>query len=148
MQQNCRECSIYIHTRHLFSPDFSWCDAVVATISDASFCQEQEQLDGLTQNFETQQACNTALAPDNALNAEKMLIQPLSWSSTIIRRVCRSTLMAEAYALWNAVGHGLRSRAAVVDLRGLLNFPQRKDNTSKNPFSRCATCKNYGYSLS
>ena len=23
-----------------------------------------------------------------------------------------------------------------------------KDNTSKDPFSRCATCKNYGYSLS
>ena len=45
------------------SPDFSWDDAVVATISDASFCQEQERLDGITQNFESQQACITALAP-------------------------------------------------------------------------------------
>ena len=46
------------------------------TISDASFCQEQEQLDGITQNFKSQQACITALAPGNALKAERMLIHP------------------------------------------------------------------------
>ena len=104
------ESAVSTSTRGIyFSPDFSWDDAVVETISDASFCQEQEQLDGLTQNFETQQACITALALGNALNGEKMLFQPLSWSSTRIRRVCRSTLMAEAYALRNAVGHGLRT---------------------------------------
>ena len=56
-----------------FSSDFSWDDAVVATISDASFCQEQDQVDGITQNFKSQQACITALAPGNALNAAKML---------------------------------------------------------------------------
>ena len=54
-----------------FSPVFSWNDAVVVTISDASFCQEQEQLDGSTQNFKSQQACITELAPSNVLNAEK-----------------------------------------------------------------------------
>ena len=70
-----------------FSPDFSLDDAVVATISDASFCQEQEQIDGVTQNFKSQQACIAALALGNALHAEKMLIHPLSWSSTRIRRV-------------------------------------------------------------
>ena len=75
-----------------FSPEFSWDDAFVATISDASFCQEQEQLDGITENLKSQQACITALAPGNALIAEKMLIHSLSWSSTRIRRVCRSTL--------------------------------------------------------
>ena len=63
--------------------------------------------DGITQNFKSQQACITALALGNALNAEKMLIHPLSWSSTRIKRVCRSTLMAEAYSLSNAVEHGL-----------------------------------------
>ena len=63
----------------------------------------------------------TALAPGTALNAEKVLIHPLSWSSTRIRRVCRSTLMAEACALTNAVEHGLRTRATIVDVRGKLN---------------------------
>ena len=32
--------------------------------------------------------------------------------------------MAEAYALSNAVEHGLRTRAAIVDMRGQLNFRQ------------------------
>ena len=118
----------YIHTWHLFSPGFSWDDAVVVTISDASFCQEQEQLDGITQNFKSQQACITALAPGSALNAERMLIHPLSWSSTSIRKVCRRTLMAEAYALSNAVEHGLRTRAAIVDLRGQLNIRQWEES--------------------
>ena len=54
-----------------FSPDFSWDDAVVVTISDASFCQEQDQLDGNTRNVKSQQACITALAPGNTVNAEK-----------------------------------------------------------------------------
>ena len=44
------------------------------TINGASSCQEQEQIDGVTQNFKSQQACITALAFGNALNAEKMLI--------------------------------------------------------------------------
>ena len=39
-------------------------------MSGASFCLEQEQLDGITQNSQSQQACITALAPGFALNAE------------------------------------------------------------------------------
>ena len=50
--------------------------AVVATISDASLCQEQEQFDGITENFTSQQACITALALGDALNAEEMLCSP------------------------------------------------------------------------
>ena len=99
------------------------------TISNASFCQEQEQLDGITRNSKAQQAGITALAPGDALNAEKMLIHLLSWSSSI-RRVCRSTLMAEAYALSNAVEHGLRTRAAIVDVRGQLNIRQWEETAS------------------
>ena len=83
-----------------------------------------------TQNFKSQQACNTALAPGNALNAEKMLIHRLSWSSTRTRRVCRSTLMAEAYALSNAVEHGLRTRTTIVDMRGQLNIRQWEETAS------------------
>ena len=98
-----------------FSPASSWDDAVVVTTSDVSFCQEQEQLDGITQKLKSQQACIATLASGSALNAQKLLIHPLSWSSTRIKRACRSTLMAEAYALSNAVEHGLRTTAAIVD---------------------------------
>ena len=115
---------------HLFSPDFSWDGAVVAMIGDASFCQEQEQRDGITKNFKSQQACITALAPGNVLNAEKMLIHHFSWSSTRIRRVCRSTLVAEAYALSNPVEHGLRTRAIIADMRGRLNIREWEETAS------------------
>ena len=113
-----------------FSPESFWDDAVVSTISDASFCQEQDQLDGITQNFKSQQACITALALGNALNAEKMLVHSLRWSSMRIRRVCRSTLMSEAYALSNAVEHGVRTRATIVDVRGQLNIREWEGTAS------------------
>ena len=131
MQSYCRIDAISTSTRgNYFSHDFSWDDAVVVTIVDASFCQEQEQVDGITRSFKSQQACITALAPGNALNAERMLMHPLSWSSTRIRRVCRSTSMAEAYALSNAVERGLRTRAAIVVMRGQLNFRQWEETAS------------------
>ena len=57
-----------------------------------------------------------------------MLIHPLSWSSTRIKRVCRSTLIA--YALSNAVEHGLRTRATIVDMRGQLNIRRWEETAS------------------
>ena len=135
--EDLRECNriveyaIYTSTRGIyFSPDLSWDDAVVVTISDASFCQEQEHVDGITRDFKSQQACITTLALGNALNAERMLVHPLSWSSTRIRRACRITLMAEAHALSNAVEHGLRTRAVIVDLEGQLNIRQWEETAS------------------
>ena len=38
--------------------------------------------------------------------------------------------MAEAYALSNAVEHGLRTRAAIVDMRGQLNIRQWEETAS------------------
>ena len=66
------ECAMPTSKRGIyFSAVFSWDDAVGATIIDSSFCQEQEQGDGITRDFKSQQACITALAPANALNAER-----------------------------------------------------------------------------
>ena len=65
---------LHPHVVFYFSP-FSLGNAVVVTISDASFCQEHERLDGITQKFKSQKLASTALAPGNALNAERMLIQ-------------------------------------------------------------------------
>ena len=133
------KCSISTSTRVIYFLHFSWDDAVVVTISDTSSCQIQDQVDGVTKNFKSQQACVTALAPGNALNPEKMLIHPFSWCSTRIRRICRSTLMAEAYALSNAVEHGLRTRAAIVDMRGQLNIRQWEEAASAAMRHPCFT---------
>ena len=58
--RDLRECNRIVEyakstsTRGIyFCPDCSWDAAVVATISDTSLCQEQEQLDGITPNLKT-----------------------------------------------------------------------------------------------
>ena len=76
------EYAAFASTRGHFIPDSSWDDAVVERICDASFCQEQEQLDGVTLTSKSQQDDNTALAPGDALNAVRMLNHPLSWGLT------------------------------------------------------------------
>ena len=68
---------LHPHVASIFCPDFSWDVAVVVTMSDARNYQEQGQIDGVTQNFNSQQACITALAPGKALNSGKMLIHPV-----------------------------------------------------------------------
>ena len=115
---------LHPHVSSVFLQIFFRDDAVVVTVSDAGFCQEQEQVGGIKREFRSQQACITALAAGNALNREKILIHPLSRSPTRIRRVCQSTLLTEAYALSNAVEQGLRNRAIVVDMRGHINIRQ------------------------
>ena len=72
----------------------------------------------------------TALAPGNALNAEKMIIHPSSWSSTRVTRVCRSALMTDVYALCNVVEHCLRTRVIIVDMRRQLNIRQWEETAS------------------
>ena len=55
-------------TRGIHSiPDSSWDNAIVARFSDASFCQVQEQLDGVTQISKSQQTGITAPAPGDAV---------------------------------------------------------------------------------
>ena len=107
VKSHCRTRYIYIHTWHLFSPAFSWDDPVVAKISDAGVCQEQDQFDGITQNFISQQACVTALAPSNALNPGRMVVHLYELKFDENQKNCRSTLMTEANVLSNAVEQGL-----------------------------------------
>ena len=98
----------------------SWKDPVFLAIHDANFCQETQHHCGITQHFKSQQTYITALAPGNAPNADKMIMHPLCWSPTRVRRGCRSTFMAETHALFNGFEHGLRLRAALVDMKGRL----------------------------
>ena len=126
--RNLRECNrivefaISTSTRGIYlSPELSWADAVVVTICDASCCQEQEQVDGTTQNAKSQQGCITEQGRES-------------------EEFCRSTLMAEAFAPPNAVEHGLRTRTVFVDMRGQLNIRQWEENS----FCSNGACLVYG----
>ena len=64
------------------------------------------------------------------------VIRPISWSSTIIKRVCRSTLMAETFGLIRASEAGIRLRAAVVDMEGKLDW-RNWEESAANEMGHC-----------
>ena len=105
--KDLRECNKVLEYAHSLaheglyfsSKGLSWDDAVVCTISDASFCNETITVDGVPEPGRSQQGYVICLAPADMANITEAIIHPISWNSTHIKRVCRSTLMAETFAM-------------------------------------------------
>ena len=104
---------------------------VVLSISDASFQQESIIVDGEVEEGRSQQGYLVCLAPNGISNLTDAYIHPISWSSTHIHRICRSTLMAETFALNRAVEAGTRLRAAIVDMYGDLDLRRWEESAAK-----------------
>ena len=98
----------------------------------ASFCNESEDIGTSLEPNRSQQGYICALAPPDFLNADQAVIHPITWSSTLIRRVCRSTLMAETFAMAKGTEQGARLRAAIVDCKGKLNMSQWEDSSAQH----------------
>ena len=96
-----------------FSSDqrLDWEDMVVCTVTDASFCNESEFVKGVLEPGRSQQGYVICLAQADAVNAKEMVVHPIVWSSTVIKRVCRSTMMAETFAMIRGTETGARIRA-------------------------------------
>ena len=105
-----------------FAPtEIDWNDMIVCTITDASFANEKVVVSDNVEGSRSQQGYIIALAPADMMNRAEAIIHPISWSSTLIKRVCRSTLMAETFAMIRGSEAGVRLRAAVVDMKGRLD---------------------------
>ena len=87
---------------HFTSPGLDWDEAVVCTITDASFCNETVNIDGVPELGRSQQGYIVCLAPARIVNLPEAMIHPISCRSTHIKRVCRATLMAEIFAMIKA----------------------------------------------
>ena len=61
----------------------------------------------------------TFLTGPDSFDKNGMGVHLIGYSSTIIGRVCRSTLQAETYALSDGVEESMRLRAALADARGV-----------------------------
>ena len=100
---------------------FDWSDAVVVSITDASFQQETECFaksdEMIEEDGRSQQAYMITLGPPTSLNDETSWVHPICWGSTVTTRVCRSTLQAETFALCKGTECGAKIRAVVVDAR-------------------------------
>ena len=75
------------------------------------------------------------LGTGDVVNASVTIIHPIAWSSTVIRRMFRSTLQAETMSLSKGVESGTRLRAAIVDMKGQLDICNWEESVSiqQNP---------------
>ena len=92
-----------------------WANCGILTVTDASFSNEP--------GYKSQQGRSHFLVNSSELKddfASSFQVMPISFSSTTMKRVCRSTLQAEAYALQNGIESGDRLRALIAETNGRL----------------------------
>ena len=97
-----------------------WRNVGIITVTDASFCNEK--------GFKSQQGRAHLLANVEQMKDENVYIYhvlPLGFSSTTIKRVCRSTLQAETYSLQSGIESGDKIRALIAETKACLH--SRKD---------------------
>ena len=82
---------------------FSWHDACVVSFSDASHAGEE--------GLRSQQGRFHYITSEKMVGSNEHVAHTIGYGSTTIRRVCRSTLQAETYAMQSAVESGDRLRA-------------------------------------
>jgi hypothetical protein len=107
-----------------------WDEAVICTVTDASFANEVEIVNDLEEPGRSQQGYIICLAPADILNRMTAVVHPIAWSSTVIKRVCRATLQAETMSLCKGVEAGTRLRAAIVDMKGQLDIKDWEESAS------------------
>ena len=97
--------------RHL-----KWMEIGVITVTDASFSNEK--------NFKSQQGRFHFLGDIHEIKNPRTTsyrVMPLGYSSSTIRRVCRSTLQCEAYSLQAGQESGDKLRGCLAELMGQLD---------------------------
>ena len=101
------------------SDAISWEDAIVVTITDASFAQETVfEHDGTEKPHRTQKAYMVLLANPEILDNDSVGCHIWAWRSLTDKRVCRATLQGEAHAMLSGIEMGDRLRAIIGDCRG------------------------------
>ncbi len=135
--RDCNKLLDYAHNTstqgiHFASSGISWDEAVVATITDASFCNETVEVAGDQEPGRSQQGYIVCLAPADVVNQAEAVIHPIAWSSTHIKRVCRATLMAETFAMIKGTEAGTRIRAGIVDMKGQLDMRNWEESAAQS----------------
>ncbi|CAE7418365.1 GIP [Symbiodinium sp. CCMP2592] len=104
-------------------------------ITDASHANEEEELlvngSVSVEHHRSQGARMIFVATPSLWDQDKGSVHPIAWASNIVRRVCRSTIQAEAYTLQAGVEDGDVIRAAVADLFGVLDLKRWEASAAK-----------------
>eukprot|EP00971_Amphidinium_carterae_P352490 6492618-Amphidinium_carterae.1 len=99
-----------------------WDDMVSGVITDASHANESSlnQVTKQLEPYRSQGARLQILATPSLLEGTQAGFHLISYSSSTLKRVCRATVQAEAYALQAGVEAGDHLRAAIADIKGEL----------------------------
>jgi hypothetical protein len=92
-----------------------WDNMIIVAMADASHSNELEVIGTKTEAYRSQSGRLLMLASPSILKGDELQYHLISWSSTIIRRVCRSTMQAETYSMSNMIEEGDKFRAGLVD---------------------------------
>ena len=94
-----------------------------ASVGDASHGSEEEYLpeEDEREAFRSQGGKLNFLADTEMLTSTSASLHLISYNSSVVRRVCNSTLKAETYNLQSTVENGDLVRAAFADLHGVLD---------------------------
>ena len=99
---------------------------VQVVVTDASHANEEEEMlvNGMVsiEGHRSQGARMVFLASADIWDGNRGFVHPIAWASNVVRRVCRSTIQAEAYTLQSGVEDGDVIHAAVTDLFGKLDL--------------------------
>ena len=83
---------------------------VQVVVTDASHANEEEEMlvNGMVsiEGHRSQGARMVFLASPDIWDGNKGFVHPIAWASNVVRRVCRSTIQAEAYTLQSGVEVG------------------------------------------
>ncbi len=92
-----------------------WDNMIIVAMADASHANEMQVIGTKTEAYRSQSGRLLMLASPSVLTGDDLNYHLISWSSTIIRRVCRSTMQAETYSMSNMVEEGDKFRAGLAD---------------------------------
>ena len=101
---------------------FDFQDAVLVTVTDASFANEEKRATTCEIFPRRSQMGRFTLLADSRIWTHPMESVPfavLGYKSSLIKRVCRSTLQAETQSLTGGVEEGDRLRAAITLMKGI-----------------------------
>jgi hypothetical protein len=95
---------------------------IAITVSDASHANEEAIVKDTREPHRSQRGIMSLIGDARALTEETSAVHVISYSSTVIKRICRGTLQAETYALQGGVEETMRVRAAIVCMMGKLDI--------------------------
>lgn len=121
----------------LFFPSnaFKFEDAIIVGIQDASFANDQVVNEkDKKPAYRSQSGRLACLAPPDFETEDRGVMMVLDWRSTTVKRVCRSTLQAEAMILSTGVEECERVRAVMYGLHHVLPAGDRAWQTAAMDF--------------